>query len=267
MTSQDLRWYRRLLHKGSLFLLYASQLARRHRSYRTDRDLALIMATVAGAVNAGGFMVVGQYTSHMSGIVSAMADALAVGAVKFYLAGLVSLLAFMSGAAVSAIMISWAKMRHLEAVYAGPLILEGVLFLLFALLGENVARHAVIVIPVTVIVLCFLMGLQNAMISKLSDSVIRTTHVTGMVTDLGIEIGKMLFWRQHRDATYPVRANKRKLIDLLRLVTCFFMGGVAGALSFSRFGFICTLPLAALLIAIGILPIMVDVRIALRHKK
>lgn len=48
-------------------------------------------------------------------------------------------------------------------------------------------------VPLTVALLCFVMGLQNAMITKISKAEIRTTHVTGLVTDIGIEIGKSLY--------------------------------------------------------------------------
>jgi len=39
------------------------------------------------------------------------------------------------------------------------------------------------------VLLCFIMGLQNAVITKISHAEIRTTHVTGLVTDVGIELG------------------------------------------------------------------------------
>src|SRR5512139_1340786 len=69
------------------------------RAEATEAQLGLTLTFVAGAINAGGFMVVGHYTSHMSGIVSGMADHAALGMWTLAAAGLVALLSFMAGAA------------------------------------------------------------------------------------------------------------------------------------------------------------------------
>ena len=76
----------------------------RRRDAVSDRQLARWLVVVAGAANAGGFMAVGRYTSHMTGIVSAMADDLALGLGMAFAAGLGSLVAFLLGAGVSAVL-------------------------------------------------------------------------------------------------------------------------------------------------------------------
>ena len=53
---------------------YLSRLTAPERSERTNLHLGMALAVVAGALNAGGFLAVGQYTSHMTGIVSSVAD-------------------------------------------------------------------------------------------------------------------------------------------------------------------------------------------------
>jgi hypothetical protein len=65
-------------------------------------------------------------------------------------------------------------------------------------------------VPLTVLLLSFIMGLQNAVGSKISAGKIRTTHMTGNLTDLGMELGKLLYW--NRNGTPPeaqVRSNRR----------------------------------------------------------
>lgn len=94
------------------------------RSRRSNRQLGLYLAFVAGAANAGGFMAVQQYTSHMTGIVSTMADALALGRYQLVLAGLGALLSFVLGAMCSTLMINFARRRRLHSVYAAPLAVE-----------------------------------------------------------------------------------------------------------------------------------------------
>jgi uncharacterized membrane protein YoaK (UPF0700 family) len=87
-------------------LHYLRTLTARKRTDDANRRLGQALAFVAGAANAGGFLAVGQYTSHMTGIVSAMADNLALGNVTLVVAGLSSLLAFTTGAATSAMLIN-----------------------------------------------------------------------------------------------------------------------------------------------------------------
>ena len=114
--------------------------------------------------------------------------------------------------------------------------------------------------------LCFIMGLQNAVISKLSKSEIRTTHITGTVTDIGIELGKALYW--NAPGALPqdrVVGNWNKLRFLASLATCFFLGGVAGALGFKHPGYVSTVPLAALLIALAVVPAIDDARATMRR--
>ena len=163
-----------------------------------------------GAANAGGFIAVQQYTSHMTGIVSAMADNLALRATDLALAGFGALLSFVLGAMCSTLMINFSRRRRLHSQYALPLALEAVLLLLFGVLGARLIPG--FFVPLTVVLLCFIMGLQNAIITKLSNAEVRTTHITGMVTDIGIELGRLIYINRHRrEDLPPVRANRERL--------------------------------------------------------
>jgi uncharacterized membrane protein YoaK (UPF0700 family) len=217
----------------------------------TESGLGMALAFIAGAINAGGFLLVGRYTSHMSGIVSGIADDLVVGATELVIAGLAALLAFVAGAACSAMLINWGRRHPRHNPYALPLLLESLLLLLFGLLGGLVHAHAVL--PTAVPLLCFMMGLQNATITKISGARIRTTHVTGIVTDIGIELGKLAYWNRHPsgpDAPF-VRADRAKLRLLAKLLGSFSLGGLAGASGFAHLGFISALPLSLALLVLA----------------
>lgn len=245
---------------------YIRLLTGKRRTIRANEQLGFLLAFVAGAVNAGGYLAVQQYTSHMTGIVSAMADDLILGKVSLALAGMGALISFVGGAATSAILINWAKRKKLHSVYALSLMLEAFLLLCFGLAGANLTHHMGFYVSLTVMLLCFIMGLQNAIITKISNSVIRTTHVTGIVTDLGIELGKMLYWNMERAtlANGMVQSNQDKLRLLAVLLSMFFLGGLIGALGFKYVGFISTVPLACLLLVLAMVPILDD--IAIRFK-
>lgn len=239
---------------------YLRNVTGKERSQLGNYRIARYLAFVAGATNAGGFLAVQQYTSHMSGIVSSMADNFALGNVVLMLAGLGALLSFLLGAACTAILVNWARRRNLHSEYALPLMLEATLLICFGILGGNLEHHKWLFVPTAVLLLCFIMGLQNAIVTKLSNAEIRTTHVTGMVTDIGIEFGKLVYWNRSDDVAtkHFVRANRKKLLLLASLVGLFFLGGVIGALGFHRAGFISTLPLAVILIALAAVPVFDD---------
>ena len=239
---------------------YLRGFTRPERTDQNNRRLGRWLAFIAGAANAGGFLAVGQYTSHMSGIVSALADNLSVGQIGLVVAGFSSLAAFMAGAATSAIMINWGRRRRAQSEYALPLILEAVLLLVFGLLGSNLENNRILFVPVTVALLCYVMGLQNAMITKISKAEIRTTHVTGLITDIGIELGKLFYWNVSKSGpgVAAVRADRSRLRLLASLLGMFFIGGLAGALGFKYVGFISTLPLSAMLVVLAVVPLMDD---------
>ncbi|WP_077038209.1 YoaK family protein [Pelomonas sp. KK5] len=240
-------------------LNYARRLTGRDRTLLANQHLGCVLAFVAGAANAGGFVAVRRYTSHMTGIVSAVADDLVLGDLALALDGLGALLCFACGAACSAVMINFARRRRLHSEYAMPLLLEAALLIGFGLLGARLSRVEGLFVPATVMLLCFIMGLQNAVITKLSQAEIRTTHLTGMVTDVGIEIGKLLYWNRSARPDLPaVRANVPRLRALVLLVGFFFAGGVIGALGFKHAGYVATIPLALLLVAIASIPAMDD---------
>jgi uncharacterized membrane protein YoaK (UPF0700 family) len=235
---------------------YLRRLTGSARTERANRQLARYLAFIAGAINAGGFLAVHQYTSHMTGIVSSMADNLAFGNLRVAAVGLTAVLSFLSGAAFTALMIRWARRHGLQSQYALPLALEALLLIAFGLKGRVFGGYVVLG---TVTLLCFTMGLQNAIVTKISGAVIRTTHLTGMVTDVGIKLGRMLdSVLSGKPVMADVEASKLRL--LTSLIGLFFLGAVTGALGFKHVGFLFTLPFAAVLMLLAAVPMTDDLR-------
>ena len=228
-----------------------------------DTQLGMALTFIAGAINAGGFLAVGQYTSHMSGVLSSMADNLALGSIALVVIGLAAFFPFVSGAACSAILINWGRRHRLGSRYALPLMLEAVLLCTFGMLGR-IAHPSPVSVAGAVPLLCFIMGLQNATVTKISGARMRTTHVTGIVTDIGIELGKLLYWNRGRDINEIVTADRKKLRLLLLLLVSFFIGGVTGAIGFSHLGFLFSLPFA-LLVLLAVPTLADDVLKNVRH--
>ena len=91
---------------------YLSTLTATARTQRANLHLGVALAFVAGALNAGGFLAIGQYTSHMTGVLSSAAtDDLVLGKVPHAIAGALAG-AFLLGAMTTALMVNFARRSH-----------------------------------------------------------------------------------------------------------------------------------------------------------
>jgi len=194
------------------------------------------LALIAGSVNAialRGFNH--QGVSHLSGSSTLLGVELAAGNLAEVLHLALILLSFVAGAVVSGFVIGGESLR-LGRRYGVALLAESALLLgamVFlnrgSLLGHYLASGA-----------C---GLQNAMTSTFSGAVVRTTHVTGLFTDLGVTLG---LWLRGQ------RADRRRVVLYFTLIAGFILGGVFGTLGFSAYRFDTLIAPAALAAAIAL---------------
>jgi uncharacterized membrane protein YoaK (UPF0700 family) len=247
-------------------LLLLSILGARERTSRSNRQLGYTLAFVAGAINAGGYLAVHRYTSHVTGIVSSIADNLVLGELTLALAAAAFLAAFTAGAATTAILVNWARSRRLHSEFALPLAVEALFLLAFGLLGPHLDMLVALFVPSTVTLLFFLMGLQNAILTKISRAEIRTTHMTGIVTDIGIELGRAAYFHGEPVRHGPPGTDPDRLRVLCAILGFFLFGGLAGASAFKGFGYLAVLPISALLIAISAAPLLADLRTYRRRR-
>ena len=229
-----------------------ARLAAKKRTPARNWQLGIVLAFVAGFVNAGGLFLVGRYTSHMTGVLSELADTSAIGQFVSVLKLSAFIVCFVTGSVVTTLLVISARRRAMHAQYSIPLAFEAVL------LSGIVGLFFITGVDLTLIIalLCFLMGVQNALITKASTSVVRTTHVTGMVTDLGIELGRTLLSDTPRDREIA----STKVALFLLVLSSFLIGGVIGALLISRVGALGLLPVIFLLVSLAVPGILRDVR-------
>lgn len=239
------------------------------RRQRSNYQLGAYLAFVAGAVNAGGFMAISQYTSHMTGIISSIGDHLALNNLIPVLGGLSLLASFIFGAIVTAVLVNWGRRHRIHSEIALPLLLEALVLLMFGVLGAYLHIYKPLTIPAIALLLCFVMGLQNAIITKVSRAEIRTTHMTGIVTDIGIELGRLLYWNQSAagNKVHMVQANRQKLKAHLLIFGMFLFGGIVGAISFKKTGYISVVPISISLVIISALQIYRDLKRFFRSRR
>lgn len=242
---------------GARVVAHLRALAGPERTRHTNRDLAVLLTLTAGIVNSVGFMAIALYTSHMTGLTAMLADTLAAGALDVALLCLVGITAFVAGAAACALLFNWGRRRGLRSRYANVLLVEAMLVLLIGLVAEQLSTDGRSWALIALLGLT--MGLQNAIITKISNAQIRTTHVTGMITDIGIELGKLAYPRRRGDPE-PVRPDLGRLGLHALLVSTFFLGGLVGALAYGAIGFVTVVPTACLLLAFASIPLIDDLR-------
>lgn len=212
------------------------------RTENIDLFLAGMLSSIAGALNAVGFLVAGSFTANMTGNLSAFADEVAGGAITKALpfAGLV--VAFICGAGIIAFAIQAGERRQLRLVYALAIVVEAMILLaLGAILIRDSAQQTLLVIA-----LSFVMGLQNAVTTMISKARVRTTHVSGMATDMGIELAALM----GADAAKSEVLPKLKLHSLT--LACFAAGGIAGAMLFGLVGNWLFVIAAAILLIVAV---------------
>jgi uncharacterized membrane protein YoaK (UPF0700 family) len=213
------------------------------RTANIDLALAGLLSSVAGALNAVGFLIAGSFTANMTGNISAFADTLADGAVLISLsfAGLV--VAFIFGAGMAALVIQAGERKKIRSIYALAIAAEAVVLLLLsaALVLAPLGMHETFL----VVILSFVMGLQNAVTTMISRARVRTTHVSGMATDIGIELAALVGGDASRQDALP----KLSLHSLT--LACFAVGGVCGALLFGFVGYWLFVIAAAILLLIA----------------
>ena len=220
------------------------------RDSRVDRQLAYALAAVAGGLNAAAFHAVGFFSANMTGNVSALSSLLALGQWARGLGYLMIVLVFIAGSTISTLTIDAGLRRGIVTIYARVVLGEAVTL---ALLGvADVSLDRADGVPLLILGLAFLMGLQNAIVTHISDARVRTTHVSGMATDIGIGTARIIDILRGKADPADHDAAMTKLSLHGGTVTSFLAGGIVGVLTWRVAGDmvfpIAAIPLAAVAI-------------------
>ena len=129
-------------------------------------------------------------------------------------------------------------------IYVIPALIESIILFSVAIFGQNsIATHYNII----AFTLLFAMGLQNSLVTRISGAIVRTTHLTGLFTDLGIELSQLFFYKtkeQNEKLTSTIRLR-------LRIILFFFIGGVLGGIFYAYWSlYVLFIPATVLLIGL-----------------
>jgi len=199
---------------------------------RTTKDnlrIAIILSFVAGIVNVTGFLFLKQLTTNVTGHFALFINDVANlefwrGTVYF-----LYIFSFLFGSFSSSFLIEYFRNNKRLNVYVIPVIIESLILIFVAILSS------IYVLDFPDLIACLLlfsMGLQNSYVTKVSDAIVRTTHLTGLFTDLGIELSYLFFKKK-----FPNRKKIKASIRLrIYIISFFFLGGLLGGFSYSTMG-------------------------------
>lgn len=209
-----------------------------------------LLAFQGGFINVGGLLTVHIFVSHVTGFSAHFSTQLIDGNIIKAGYFLLVPLFFLAGAFFSSLFTEVRKKKNQSPVYIHILMLLSVLFLLVAGLGKvgffgsfgepfhNFSDFLLLSI------LAFSCGAQNAIFTHYSRSIIRTTHLTGITTDLGIGLAKSLISKEKTEDYY----NKIRI----NLIISFIIGSVCGAIVFPKINFLGFLLPAIVSVFVGV---------------
>jgi uncharacterized membrane protein YoaK (UPF0700 family) len=210
------------------------------------------LALIGGFVNSAGFILIGSFTSHVTGNVGRLANDLVSGRLAAALAALTMIASFYLGAVLASAVIETRSFQRTPTAYGVALLGEGLLLAVFCVVAtQSVSRHARL-LDMQAALLCAAMGMQNSMVTRLSGAVVRTTHLTGVVTDLGIETARWLRFRRQRGSERAWRRDHGHIRLHAIIVLMFTLGAVLGsaaAIGLRQLGML--LPCLALMVLAG----------------
>lgn len=207
---------------------------------RTSVYVWMTLAFQGGILNMGGFLACHTFVSHVTGYATLFGQEFNRAEFKFALGMLVVPMFFLAGAMLSGVLVDLQiKLQRKPRYY----IVFGVLFLLllfvvvagfngfFGKFGEPLDRSRDYTL---LAMLCLVCGIQNGTISLVSKSVVRTTHLTGITTDLGIGLVRVL----NSDLLHGKIDDEWKANFMrIGIISFFTLGGVAGYVVFNNWGF------------------------------
>lgn len=228
------------------------------RSHTEDRCLALVLATAAGILNAMALGAFGFLPSHMSGNASQMSTEVASSDTYGFMFLAALIMAFVIGGMLARVAVIVGQ--KLRTIFCLILLAEGVT--LAAVSAFELLFYSTRFNEEVLIALGFLMGVHNATSTQLSNGRVRSTHVTGTLTDTGIALGSFLASMVSPRAVPDRRFFRKQLYTHLTTIFSFLTGCIIGLVLFDSFGFKAMLGLGAVLIVVPLSAIVVTVRTA-----
>lgn len=193
-------------------------------------QLAIFLSFVAGLVNVCSFLSLQRFTTNVTGHFALFVEEIIKNDFRMAIIFFAFVISFFLGSLVSNTLVEIFSRYNETFKYTIPVAIEAILIFIA---GSAYRLYDPGNSDYLAMLLLFCMGLQNSLVTRVSNSVVRTSHLTGLFTDLGIEVSQLFFIKN----LYK-RSKIRLSIQLrLTIITFFFLGGLIGGATYSFIGF------------------------------
>jgi uncharacterized membrane protein YoaK (UPF0700 family) len=202
------------------------------RTLKENLMLASSTAMVSGITNVAGMVAFLAFTANITGHVANLAKHIVEQNFREIIVFLIWLLLFFAGAFISGFIVRSYNHISKYKAHSIPMIIEIIVLLFVAVYGQNFYKETPLEREVVIGAIIFSMGLQNSLVSIISGGIIKTSHLTGLFTDLGGDIAEWF----HPKA--PKTKAVRNKIYIRLTILCFYLtGAIAGGFLFNIFDF------------------------------
>ncbi|MCT9843636.1 DUF1275 domain-containing protein [Leclercia sp. 29361] len=222
---------------------------KKERTHQEDRRLALWLATSAGLLNAIALGAFGFFPSHMTGNTSQFSSEVSSTDLNDIIFFATIILSFVTGAIIARIIVLWGIMHNVRLIFCQVLFIEGLLLAGVSL--YEMFFHTFTTNREIIVFLCGLMGIHNSTSTQLSGGRVRSTHITGTLTDAGISLASVVVAMLRRDYSKDTAAQRSQLKTHLTTLFSFITGGIAGLILFRWFDFHAMLALGLMLVFVA----------------
>ncbi|HEY8929741.1 MAG TPA: YoaK family protein [Mucilaginibacter sp.] len=208
---------------------------RRSKEERTLKEnllLASSTALAAGITNVAGMIAFLAFTTNVTGHVANLAKHIVEQNYRDIIVFLVWLLLFFAGAFLSSFIIRSYKHTSDYKAHSIPVVIEIIVLLFVAIYGHNFYSETALEREVVIGSIMFAMGLQNSLVSTVSGGLIKTSHLTGLFTDLGGDIAEWFHPKARKTVTV-----RDKIYVRLTILGFYLAGAIVGGLLFDLIDF------------------------------
>ena len=231
----------------------------KNRTLKHNLKIASLLSFVAGIVNVAGFLSVQRLTTNVTGHFAFFVDEV----FKFnFWEGFIFFLYiffFFLGSFISNIIVEIVSKVNDKLIYIIPIIIDSIILFSIAIFGQSLVDKNPNLLAFS---LLFAMGMQNSLVTTISNATVRTTHLTGLFTDLGIELSQLFFYTKNEQKVKLYSSIKLRLT----IISFFFLGGLLGGIFYTTLK-LYILAIAGILLIIGITSDYIKLKLLMRKNR
>jgi uncharacterized membrane protein YoaK (UPF0700 family) len=197
----------------------------KNRTFAHDLRLATLLSFVAGLVNVTGVLALKTLTTNVTGHFAFFAEEIMRHDYATAITFLIFTLFFLLGSFLSSFLQELISLKNPDLSHIFPITLEMVILIAVGIFGTSTGIFT-LGGKLTAFFMLLAMGIQNSLVTNISKSTVRTTHLTGLFTDLGIELSQLFFYKKPEE----VKKLRTSIFLRLSIISFFFLGCFSGGI-------------------------------------